>query len=61
MFEAPVENELGGLHRNSGRTDSQVSAMIPCVILSAYSGVRAKRWEMLDHNHLLILVSTQEK
>lgn len=29
MFEAPVENESVGLSGNSGRTDSQVSVMIP--------------------------------
>lgn len=37
MFEAPMENESGGLPGNSGRTDSQVSVMIPYLVLSINS------------------------
>lgn len=42
MFEAPVENESGELPGNSGRTDSQVSVMIPYVVLPLIQSAELK-------------------
>lgn len=62
MLEAPVENELGGLHWNPGRTDSQVSIayMSLYAILPIDQPTELKE-EMLDHRRLLALVLSQEK
>lgn len=60
VLEAPVENELGGLHWNPGRTDSQVSAMTLYAILPIDQPTELKE-EMLDHRYLLALVLPQEK